>query len=267
MSTSAFGATRRLSTETRDADGNLFAPGAISLTILLPDGTTAGPLTPVNDGVGLYHYDYTPTQAGRHIARWATTSPTGADEETFDVAAQWAEAGVISLAEAKAQLNITGNDDDDEIAGMVRAVTAVCERHVGALARTTYAETHSGGYRLVLNHAPVTSVASVTPILNSGVDQTVADLDVDGPTGIIRRIDGAYMCGPFHVTYTAGRAEMPANVRLAALIILQHLWETQRGQQGGVSFGGSGEVYDPRWGYAIPRRALELLGDQIPGIA
>lgn len=267
MSTSAFGATRRLATEIRDSDDTLFTPGSIALTILLPDGTTSGSLTPVTDGVGLYHYDYTPSMAGRHIARWVTTSPAGADEETFDVAAQWAEAGVISLSEAKDQLNITGTDDDDEIAGMVRAVTAVCERYVGALARTVHVETHSGGYQLVVNRIPVLSVTSVAPILNGGTNQTVADLDVDSPTGIIRRLDGAYMCGPLRVTYTVGRAEMPPNVRLAALIILQHLWETQRGQQGGVSFGGSGEVYDPRWGFAIPRRALELLGDQMPGIA
>lgn len=262
---SAFGAARRLSTETRDGDGALFTPGSIALSILQPDGTAAGPFTPATDGVGLYHYDFTPTQGGRHIARWVTTNPAGADEETFDVAAQWAEAGVISLAEGKAQLNITGTDDDEEIAGMVRAVTAVCERYVGALARTTYAETHNGGYRIVLDHAPVLSVTSVVAILDGGTNQSVADLDVDGPTGIIRRLDGAYMCGPLRFTYVAGRTEVLPHVRLAGLIILQHLWETQRGNVA-PRFGVE-EPWDPRRGFAIPRRALELLGDQIPGIA
>lgn len=267
MTTSAFGATRRLSTETRDGNDNLFTPGSIVLSILLPDGTTAGPFTPVTDGVGLYHYDYTPIQAGRHIARWVTTSPAGADEETFDVAAQWAESGVISLSEAKKQLDITSTDNDEEIAGFVRSVTEVCERYAGALARTTHTEKHDGGYRIALRHIPVLSLTSAVAIRTGGTDQPVADLDVDEPSGVVERRDGGYMCGPLRITYTAGRTAIPPNVRQAALIILQHLWETQRGQQGGVSFGGSGEVYDPRWGFAIPRRALELLGDQMPGVA
>ena len=152
--TYAFGAAVRLSTEVRSS-GTLTTPATITITILLPDATTAGPAAPVNDGTGLYHYDYTPVQSGRHIARWATTGPVGADEETFDVAAQWDEAGVISLAEAKAQLNITGTDDDEEIAGFVRAVTEVCERYAGALARTTHVEKHDGGYRIALRHIPV----------------------------------------------------------------------------------------------------------------
>lgn len=263
--TFAFGAAARLTTEVRSS-GTLTNPSTITLTILLPDGTSAGPFTPVNDGTGLYHYDYTPDQSGRHITRWVTTGPVGADEETFDVAAQWAESGVVSLAEAKAQLNITSTTDDEEIAGFVRSVTEVCERYAGALARTTHVEKHDGGYRIALRHIPVLSLTSAVAIRTSGTDQTVADLDVDGPTGVVERLDGGYMYGPLRITYTAGRTAIPPRVRQAALIILQHLWETQRGQQGGVSFGGSGEVYDPRWGFSIPRRALELLGEQMPGI-
>lgn len=269
MSTSAFGAARRLATKTRDGDGALFNPGSITLLVLLPDGTSDGPFTPVNDGLGLFHYDYTSLQSGRHIARWVTVSPAGAGEETFDVAALWAEAGVVSLAEAKKQLNIADDDtdDDEEISGFVRSVTEVCERHVGALSRKTYAELHSGGYMLALNHPPVLSLTSAVGVRNNVIDQAVADLDADPGTGVIRRLDGCYMAGPIRVTYLAGRADIPPHVRLAALILLQHLWDTQRGQMGGVRVGGSDEVFDPRFGFAIPRRVLELLGDQPPGIA
>lgn len=270
MTTYAYGSTVRLSMEVRNTAGTLVNPSAITVTIQLPDATTAGPFTTpavVNDGTGLYHYDYTPTQAGRHIARWVTTTPTAADEEPFEVAGIWAEAGILSLAEAKAQLDITDTGTDEEISHFIRSVTDVCERYVGALGRKTYVEKHRGGYRLALNRAPVLSLTSVEAIRTGGTDQTVADLDVDGPTGIVERLDGAYMCGPLRVTYVAGRTELPPNVRQAALIILQHMWETQRGQMGGVSFGGSGEVYDPRFGFSIPRRAQELLGDQPPAIA
>ncbi|YCK35175.1 head-tail connector protein [Actinomadura sp. ATCC 39365] len=268
MSTYAFGAAARLTTKVRVGDA-LVSPSAITLTILLPDNTTTGPLVPVNDGTGLYHYDYTSAQAGRHIARWVTVGPDGADEEVFEVAGLWAESGILSLAEAKRQLNIDPGDtaDDEEIQGFIRSVTAICERHAGALTRAAHVETHVGGYGIALNHTPVLSLTSVTAIQLGSTDQAVADLALDAATGIVRRLDRARMVGPFTVSYVAGRTSIPPNVRQAALIILQHLWETQRGTMGGARFGGSDEVYDPRFGFSIPRRAQELLGEQISGIA
>jgi hypothetical protein len=57
-----------------------------------------------------------------------------------------------------------------------------------------------------------------------------------------------------------------ANVRLASKIIIQHLWETQRGTMG-VQLGGDSDNYVAGRGFAIPRRAIELLGPQLPGVA
>jgi hypothetical protein len=87
------------------------------------------------------------------------------------------------------------------------------------------------------------------------------------PTGIVERKDGRWICGPLRWTYLAGRSDVPANVDLAARLILQHMWETQRGRQGAERRGGSDEVFDPRFGFSIPRRAQELLGAQAPGVA
>jgi hypothetical protein len=269
MSTYAFGAPVRLSTEVRDSSHTLVNPSTITVTVMQPSGTTSGPHTPASDGVGLFHYDLTPAQAGRHIARWVTTSPGGVTEETFDVAPEWGQAGIISLADAKAQLNIDADDtsDDEEISDFLRSVTRICERYVGALARATHVETHAGGYMVALNHPPVLELTSVEAIETNGTAQQVADLALDGQTGIVRRLDGAKMCGPARWTYVAGRALIEANVSQAARILLQHMWETQRGQMGGVRVGGSDEVYDPRFGFAVPRRVQELLGEQPPGIA
>lgn len=268
MSTYGLGTLVTLSTQVRNADGVLVNPAAITVTVQLPDGTTAGPFTPANDGTGLYHYDYAATVAGRHIARWAATTPTVTDEDSFDVAAQWAEAGIVSLRDAKTQLNIDegDTDDDEEIEGFIRSITEPCERIVGSLVRRTVTEKHRGGYALALGRAPVLSLTSVVAIQTGGVGQAVADLDLDGPTGVVQRLDGGRMCGPLRVTYVAGRTAIPPNVRQAALLILQHMWETQRGARGDVRLGGSGEVFDPRFGFSIPRRAQELLGSQSPAI-
>lgn len=273
MSTYGIGAAVRLSTKVRDSANVLVNPVTIQVTIQLPDGTTAGPFTApavVADGVGLFHYDYLTSTAGRHIARWATTTPTSNDEEPFEVAALWSEAGIVSLADAKKQLNIDADntDDDEEIQGFIRSITEPCERIAGSLVRAVHVEKHrGGGYSLALNRPPVLSLTSVVAIQTGGVDQAVADLDVDGPTAIVQRLDGGRMCGPYRVTYVAGRTDIQAHIRLAGLIILQHLWETQRGSMGGVRVGGADEVYDPRFGFSIPRRAQELLGEQMPGIA
>jgi len=269
MTTYGVGSVVTLTTQVADSAGTLVDPAGITLTIQLPDATTVGPFTlpdVVHEGTGLYRYDYTTTTPGRHIARWASTTPTGVDEEPFEVAAEWAEAGVLSLREGKKQLNIAEDDTDydEEIAGFIRSVTEICERFKGALARTTHVEKHQGGHLIALLHAPVLSVTSVVSVQTGAVAQNVADLDVDGPTGIVQRLDGGYMCGPLRVTYTAGRTSIPPNVRQAALILLQHMWETQRGTQGGVRVGWSDEVYDPRFGFSVPRRVLELLGDQPP---
>ena len=266
------GAVVTLTTQVRDSSGDLVNPAAVNVTVQLPDGTTVGPFASpdvATDGAGLFRYDFTTTVAGRHIARWATTTPTGADEEPFDVAALWAEAGMLSLREAKKQLNIDPDDtdDDEEIAGFIRALTEPVERIAGSLVRRPVTETHQGGYMLALNRTPVLSVTSALAIRTGGVDQNIDDLSVDAATGIVQRLDGAWMCGPLTITYVPGRAEMPAHVSLAAKLILQHMWETQRGQMGGARAGGSDEVYDPRFGYSIPRRAQELLGEQLSGIA
>jgi hypothetical protein len=51
-----------------------------ALRILLPDGTTTSP-TPVSDGAGVYHYDLTLTQPGRHRYRWSGTGTVVTAEE------------------------------------------------------------------------------------------------------------------------------------------------------------------------------------------
>ena len=73
------------------------------------------------------------------------------------------------------------------------------------------------------------------------------------------------------VTYQAGYPAdaMPEKFKRAALIIIQHNYETQRGVgllRGGV-IGDEEAVYDPRLSYAIPRKSLEWLGAAGPVVA
>ncbi|MFB7421587.1 head-tail connector protein [Streptomyces sp. NPDC056210] len=173
---------------------------------------------------------------------------------------------LLTLAEAKAQLDIETTTHDVELQAYIDGITAAIEAHVGPVESRAVEETHdldSGGARaLVLQQTPVTSLTSITPVLTGGPSYSAATLTVDRVTGVVRRLDGGWLRGPLLVTYEAGRGTVPAAVNLAARIMLQHMWRTQYGAARG-NVGGS-EDYDVNepvsgWGYAIPNRVLELL--------
>lgn len=177
-------------------------------------------------------------------------------------------ADLITVEEAKQQLNIQSGVHDPELAAYVSATTAAVEHHVGPVLARDVTEVHRSGPVLALDQAPALSLTSVTPVLSGGTGHPITDLDLDPPTGIVRRLDGGWFVGPLRVEYQAGRADVPPHIGLAARIILQHLWSTQRGMRGAPRIGGMADTLGvPGSGYAIPNAALELLGPALPGIA
>lgn len=173
---------------------------------------------------------------------------------------------LLTLAEAKAQLDITTTTHDEELQGYIDGLTDPIEAIVGPVVEQTITETHEtpscGVSVLVLMQAPVISLTSVTSVLSAGTSYTVGSLDVDSMTGIVRRLDGGRLYGPVRVTYTAGRQQIPETIKLAAKILLQHLWRTQYGAaRGNVGGGDDFDVNEPviGYGYAIPNRVLQLL--------
>ena len=173
---------------------------------------------------------------------------------------------LLTLAEAKAQLDIDGSGDDIELQVYVDALTAAIERHVGPVAIRTVTETVNGhGPMLTLAQAPVASLTSLAPLTAAGTAIAVEDVYIDPDSGVIRRVDGAgFYGGPWTAVYAAGRGTVPPTINLAARILLQHLWRTQYGASRGMSSIGGGDDYSVTepvagWGYAIPNRVLQLL--------
>lgn len=173
---------------------------------------------------------------------------------------------LITLDDAKAQLGLTTSSNDAELQGYINALTAVVEGIVGPVENRTVTETVNGrGPALSLLQRPVVALTSVTPQLSGGTTLDVAQLYVDGATGIVQRLDGAHFYGgPWTVVYTAGRGTVPPTIRLAALILLQHLWRTQYGASRGLASIGGGDDFSvtepvPGFGYAVPNRVLQLL--------
>jgi hypothetical protein len=268
-----FGSVYEIAVDVRDASGTLTAPATATLTITLPDGTTVSPVVPLpSSTAGQLRVDYVPPQVGRYTWRMVTTGPVTAYADVFDVSAA-ALPGVVSLARAKKQLNMAAADtsDDDELRGFIGATTGVVEREVGQIvARRSFTERRlvpCATSQLMLGRVPaiaLTSVIRIDVAQTWSVSSSVLDLDPD--TGLITVLSGALLQGYLRVTYDAGMAVVPEEYQLGALIILQHLWETQRGTMG-VQLGGDGETFMPGRGYAIPHRASELLGLSLPGIA
>ncbi|KAF4408658.1 phage head-tail connector protein [Streptomyces lycii] len=243
------GDTVRLAAECTDPDGNPATASAVALTVTLPDGTTETPAVATPASAGQYVHDFVSAVPGRHLVRWVWSDPACAYTDQFDVRPA-APPLIVSLADAKAHLNITSTREDAELRRMIETVTSGVEGFCGIVARRTFTEVRhlsSLGVRSVaLRHTPVISV------------ETPVDAVFDPDTGVVT---GDYY-GPTTFTYTAGREIVPSALTDAALIILQHIWRTQRGPaRGGVAGSTDYSVTEPvqGFGYAIPNRALQLM--------
>lgn len=285
-----------LTIEIRDTTGTLAnAGGTVTLTIGLPDGTSATP-TVTNPTTGRYQCDYVPTQAGRHSVRWVATGTNSSGySDAFDV--RPSDLGyIISLARAKAALNIpaTKTTDDEELRGYVEAVTRVIEDWRNeTIVRRTIVERHDTssvvnmrtdrvsdmGYeyggttrRLALMSSPVIALTEVKRV-DGTYTWDPTQLDVDPSNAVVTVLNGPLFYGFLQVTYVAGYPIIPANYTLAAEIIVSHLWELQRQPSitpAGANLFGSdtGDAISAGpIGFAIPNRAAELLGGRPPVIS
>jgi hypothetical protein len=188
---------------------------------------------------------------------------------------------IATLAEARAQLQIIDTDVSqdtviqaylDAISPMIdeKANECVDQRTVTEdydLSDPQLASTYSAGFRwtntLWLRKRPVISLTSITNV-NNGFTWTVGNLRVRSD-GRVRVMSGTGLYGYISVVYVAGYAVVPANYKQAALIILQHNWESRRGVgqvQSGVM--GIGEQISPG-SFSIPPKAYEWLGPPTPG--
>lgn len=180
-------------------------------------------------------------------------------------------AEILTLAEARAAIRLPANDtskDVDITDTYIPATTAVVEDLIGPVMQATHTYLADGGTPAVV--LPVTNVVSITSVVDAGTTLTTADYTANLAAGIVYRgaptaptyyLNGR---GTVSITYVAGAytdpALVPANIKLAARIILAHLWQAD--QQGyRPDFGGpDNSIAMSPAGYAVPRRAVELLG-------
>lgn len=191
---------------------------------------------------------------------------------------------IVTVDQAKAQLNIDKSDNDAKLATFVAAASQMIVNRIGAVAGSpTLDEWHDGGSTdiLLYNEGPIQSITSVTEsmgsvvytltqiVLDSGSVTTPFGFTVDLSQGLlVRRAAGVAV--PFaageqniHVTFVAGWSTTPPDITQATLLLIQHMWETQRGQG-----GRPGSPPMETSAFSFPNRVMEILAPYIvPGIA
>jgi len=276
----------RLSTTVRDVTGTLV--NATTLTLLVKiaqaDGTqltTGTYASPANDSTGTYHQDIPVTDlaaAGHYQYTWtATGTGAGVSFGDFDVFDPF-EAAVLPLQDAKDALNIpqTTTASDSEIQSYIATIQSNLERATGGplvnRSITERSEMLSAQTVIPVRQRPLVSVTSITSTSGGAIDIS-AGLDLDVNAGLIRRKLGLPFYGPFFawlpqvtVTYVAGwGTSVPSAFNVFARIVLQHLWETQRGPLA-MPMAGEQAVTVPGFGFAIPNQAAELLQGSQNGV-
>lgn len=184
-----------------------------------------------------------------------------------------------TVADLKAHLNMEslGSGEDGELADALEAAVDVAEGIIGPLYATPITEVHRdvSADVIVLRRCPVIELTAVSR--RSGGTKAalpLTDFEVEPEPGVLRSATDGRLVGTLEVSYSAGRATIPAAVRLAVLIIAAHLFETQRRpgfSSAPAGFGGSDGVPDASIsggiGYAIPHRATDLLRAYMVGPA
>lgn len=249
----------RLSTSVVDLSGAAANVSTMTLSVDLPDGTTAtvSPVTATT--TGSYSYDFTPTIAGRHVVRWLGTGSTlWAFTDVFAVRSS-SDAPVVGLADTKAHLNITSTSYDAELPRYLDAATDLCESYVGRpLRRRTFSESYDGGTAaIILRNTPV--LRAVVTVDGTAYTDFVLD-DVNGVIWYDSTMTGVWPFGRrvVSVSYSAGYDDPPADVVQAVLEATRHLWTTQRGAMSARNPLG-GDEYATGSGWSLPRRVMELL--------
>lgn len=190
---------------------------------------------------------------------------------------------LVTLDETKRALALTASASDTLLTSWITAVSlrvdSLCRPVV---VRTLTDELHNGGYAWIApTYTPISSITSLSEYDTAGTATSLSAEDYDTKPAsaylvdgrlIRRRASGAdttFVAGRRNVrlTYVAGRYATTALVseqfKRAALIILRHMWQQEQGQANPTFSTPDGDLVSFGAGWAIPRRAADLLGPEL----
>lgn len=256
------GAPVEVSTEARDNAGDLVPGTAVTLVMTKPDGTPLMP--PVTEDAstpGRFTAPLTADQAGTWLLYWASPDPVTLTVSAGQISVSDPHRVLVAgLDEFKAQLDRPDYSDDKELRLYLEAATNHVEYLVGPLTPTTVTERVTGYGSLVLSRYPVLSVTGISAVAGG----VVSPVPVPGSgythseMGGIQFSEYAY-ANEFEITYEVGRTSIPADIKLAGLIIAQHLWSVQNARWT-INAPNEDQMQSaPGSSFMVPWRAMELL--------
>jgi hypothetical protein len=136
---------------------------------------------------------------------------------------------VLTLADAKAYLNITASTYDAELQTFIDAAEAAVAKRCGPLVSTTTTASHvyGGSSSLSLPVTPAISLTSITDATGGVIN--VSDVSVS-KAGIVEYPSGGYFGARWYVVvYQAGRTTVPADLLMAVREVVSDNWDSQRG--------------------------------------
>lgn len=170
---------------------------------------------------------------------------------------------VLSLADAKAYLRLTGDTYDAELQATIDSAEATIARRVGPLAVAEVEERiPTDGCEFVLSRGPyvsLTTVLGVYPLETVDPD----DLHVDSESLVVSYADGytSFLSDAYDVTYQAGYDDLPVDLMNGIKELVRHRWRPQRG---GVNMPGTAADEDPVEYYdGLPASVHNLICDYI----
>jgi hypothetical protein len=269
-----------LTWNTYDPSGAAVNPGTVTASVTLPDGTTTS-LTTATSTTGTYTTNYLPTLAGRHVIAWSATGAyPQAFADIFEVR-DINDIGIVGYAETLEYLNIpTASANENEIRRYIDAATDLAEGYVGqVLGRRTFtSELYDGGTEFIRLRNP--KAISVTSVTENGMAVSASNYVLDYTGQRLYRMGSGTLYATnsygywnqgmnnISVTYVSGYVNPSMAAKQGVLVIIKHLWESQRGAMNVMNrqLGGD-ELYSSPT-YSLPRRAMELLDPvSLPGLA
>ncbi len=248
-----------------DSSGTPANATTVTLTIVLPDGGTAGPFT-VTGTAGSYSYPYATSAAsglsGRYLGKWvAIGANASAREQAFDVAGGTPILTVEEMRTHIATLAPVGlpSIDDSELQIFIDSAIPVVENRAGILTpRTIVSEAHDAGSPILLtDFTPILSVQSITERVGTttrtltlqpvGASVDSYGYSIDDPrVGRITRRGTGSSALPFGmaagrgpasfdsvlVSYTVGVNVTRANVQFAVKELVRYMWRQVKGGTG-----------------------------------
>lgn len=273
-----------------DQNSNPVNASTVTLVITQPDQTTVNCSPILNPATGQYTFTFPTVQTGRHTLAWATTGPTTAYRDVFDVGPAVPQA-IISLADAKQTLGIQLSDtsDDPELLAKLAAITTSIQLYMHTqYVPVTITEWHNwpaqmapwerpklrlGGGSVTVGPPDVQllPIQSLTSLITYGPQNqvvttydTVNNMYVDPWSGLVTVYAGVPLAGRMQAIFTAGMSQIPYNVIEGGKMLIQHIWESRRGPGGVNGLIGPEEMGDFRHFTSLPRKVTEMLGPPRP---